>query len=825
MTRSGRVARCTVPALALVAVPVIVAAQHRHTTSSQGDITPPRIVRVVQAQYPPEALRPGEDAVVRLGIDVDDSGRVTAVTILTSSGRHSLDEAAVAAAREFEFEPARRYGRAVPSRIVFRYRFTAPAPRATDEDAPRPLPTLATSHTPSVPFPQPSAANRTAEHRTVLTSHLPSNSTSEPGVTVFARTPSREIFRREVTAEEVRRIPGARGDALLALQNLPGVARPPFGLGQFIVRSSPPDDTLVTLEGQPIALPFHFGGLASAIATDLIERIEFLPGNFSSRYGRVAGGVINVTLRAPSRDRIRAVADIDPIDAGLYTSVPLGRNASVGIGARASFLHLFAPWFAGTEGISFRQWPAYWDYQLALDWETSPSDSFRIVASGIDDRFVLDYRDPNANDPNVRGEVGTHLGYHGIQVRWRHRFSPTVLHTFAPGIAYNLSAARLGPEVRYNFQTLFLNLRDEIELRVGRQTKLFLGTDTQVGLFDNVVHAPPVSTNGIVDPIDPSTIVHYTDQRRFFNTGLYAETEIHPTNTLRLQPGIRVDHYSLLGATTVDPRITVRIAPHPNVTLRTGLGLYSTPPRGWTIIPGFGNPDLQPERWIHTTVGMNIDILPGIVDFDTSVFVKLGDHVVVPSDQTRQQNDGTVVPVRFANTGRGRVFGGEWMLRVRPGRIAPVYALVSYTLQRATRSPCQLSTCPWITYDYDQPHILSATAGIVLPHGWEAGLRVRYTSGLVEPTVTGALYDADHDVALTLTNPLAPGRLPPFFAMDCRVSWRFRLGPVRAQAILEVLNTLNTQNPESRIYSYDRRESRFIYGLPILPSLGIRAEY
>jgi hypothetical protein len=104
-------------------------------------------------------------------------------------------------------------------------------------------------------------------------------------------------------------------------------------------------------------------------------------------------------------------------------------------------------------------------------------------------------------------------------------------------------------------------------------------------------------------------------------------------------------------------------------------------------------------------------------------------------------------------------------------------------------------------------------------------VRARWTSGLPEPRVTGALYDADHDVSLTRVDAWNPARLPDFFALDARVSKRFRWGPVRMELILEVLNATNNTNVESRIYSFDRRSSVPVTGLPILPVLGLRGEY
>ncbi len=783
----------------------------------------PRLLRFVAAVYPAEALRHGESASVRLQLDIDDGGHVTRVAVVESSGEPAFDEAAVVAAREFEFEPARRDGRAVAARIRYRYRFTPPARRPTDEDSPP----IATTTSPSSPAP----AGTSFAPPGSSASHAPSASPSsaapaEESITVYGRAPSREIGRREVTAEEIRRIPGARGDALLALQNLPGVGRPQFGIGQFIVRSSAPEDTLVTLEGNPIVLPFHFGGFASTISTDLIERIEFLPGNFSARYGRVAGGVINVTLHAPPRDRIHTVVDLDVIDAGVFASAPLGRNASVGIGARRSFVDLIGPAaFGGSNGTSFFQWPYYWDAQAMLDWDIGPNDSIRIVAAANDDALVLNFRDPNDNDPNLRGNLGTHLSYYGIQQRWRHRFGDTAVHTFSPAFSYNLTSGQLGGDVSFTFQSYNFNLRDELEVRFSRNARLFVGIDSVYAFLDNNVRAPPLPSNGIQDPIDPTTVVNYREQATAFNPGAYAEVEIDAHRSLRLLAGVRIDSYSRLHAVTVNPRMSARLQVHPRVVMRAGFGLYGTPPRGFYVVPGFGNPTLQPERWLHTTFGTTFEIIPGIVDLDATVFAKLGDNVVVPSNGLRVDDNHTTVPERFANLGLGHVFGTEWMLRVRPGRLAPVYGLISYTLQRAERSNCVSSACAWYTYQYDQPHILTVVLGAILPYGFEAGLRVRYTSGSTTPNVTGALYDAEHDVALTLSDPLHPGRMPPYFTLDLRIAKRFTLGPVRCQAILEVMNTTNNANVESMVLSYDRRTSAYVTGLPIIPSLGIRAEY
>jgi hypothetical protein len=37
------------------------------------------------------------------------------------------------------------------------------------------------------------------------------------------------VSRRTISVQEIKNLPGTQGDALKAIQNFPGVARPPFG--------------------------------------------------------------------------------------------------------------------------------------------------------------------------------------------------------------------------------------------------------------------------------------------------------------------------------------------------------------------------------------------------------------------------------------------------------------------------------------------------------------------------------------------------------------------------------------------------------------------
>lgn len=75
--------------------------------------TPPRFVNARPARYPELARRRGWEGDVLLRLSIDETGKVTKVTVERSSGYEILDGAAVAAVRTWQAEPARRSGRPV----------------------------------------------------------------------------------------------------------------------------------------------------------------------------------------------------------------------------------------------------------------------------------------------------------------------------------------------------------------------------------------------------------------------------------------------------------------------------------------------------------------------------------------------------------------------------------------------------------------------------------------------------------------------------------------------------------------------------------------
>jgi protein TonB len=88
-----------------------------------GGVTLPKVIKEVRPQYPPGTMETGIQGVVRLRCVVQRDGRPGEVTV-SDSLEPRLDEAAVEAMKQWQFEPGQRNGMPVAVRIAVEMKFT-----------------------------------------------------------------------------------------------------------------------------------------------------------------------------------------------------------------------------------------------------------------------------------------------------------------------------------------------------------------------------------------------------------------------------------------------------------------------------------------------------------------------------------------------------------------------------------------------------------------------------------------------------------------------------------------------------------------------------
>jgi hypothetical protein len=170
----------------------------------------------------------------------------------------------------------------------------------------------------------------------------------------------------DLTAADIRTMPGAGNDALRAIQSLPGVARIPFSFGGLVLRGASPRDSMVLLDGVEVPIAFHFGGLVAFYPSGMLDELTVTAGGFDVSAGRAQGGLVSLTTRAPRGDRWRLGGEVGLLHSRAEAEGPLPKGGAVLVGVRRSYLDVVVRPFAPDD----TPLPSYLDAQLRTQWGT-----------------------------------------------------------------------------------------------------------------------------------------------------------------------------------------------------------------------------------------------------------------------------------------------------------------------------------------------------------------------------------------------------------------------------------------------------------------------
>jgi outer membrane receptor protein involved in Fe transport len=271
----------------------------------------------------------------------------------------------------------------------------------------------------------------------------------------------------------------------------------------------------------------------------------------------------------------------------------------------------------------------------------------------------------------------------------------------------------------------------------------------------------------------------------------------------------------------IDPRASVFWDPVPGTTLTAAVGEFGKAPEPGELTRLFGNPQLVPSRATHYALGLK-QALPWQSSFEVTGFYKSLWRLPVSTQATATEPN----PPRLRSDGRGEAIGAEFLVRKELAR--GLFGWVSYTWSRALRleDPSVSPARNWHLFGLDQTHNLTLVVSYRLPGNWILGTRIRAVSGNpFTPYVAHTLDDANGRYQGALSSDILSSRLGPFFQADVRVDKRWVYESWMLALYLDVQNVTNRSNTEFRVPTYDYTGVVAIPGLPIFPSLGLRAEW
>lgn len=640
--------------------------------------------------------------------------------------------------------------------------------------------------------------------------------------TVFGKQQKRDDSTKTLKASQAAQLPGANGDPVKAVQNLPGVSRAAGFSSQIIIQGSAPGDTSYTIDGHEVPIIFHFGGLSSVILPESLDRIDYLSAGYGPEYGRAMGGLVGVWTKKPDRERLRGFAFVDLINSGAALETPIGERGALQVGIRKSYIgEVLKLAMKDDEDFSLTAAPSYSDFTLVYDHEVSSKSDFRLVTVASQDTLEFVLSEPVENDPELRGDFYTKTSFFRLIPQWTHRHGERTTSRWSLGLGRDWVKFVLSDSF-FSLQTWSVTTRLETEQVWNDRWTSYFGIDSRLA-WANVSLSLPDFFNGggVANPISTGENRQVSVRASSHNLGGYFQNDVKIGEKWSIRPGARIDYFSTTDEFLPAPRFAARRQLNESTSLKGATGLYYQPAEEQQSSADVGNPDIEAPRSWHAALGVEKDFRAGSsrgFTLTSGPFYRKFEKLVVPSSSFVTRN-GVSVPENFNNSGYGKAFGIESQLKFD---FAPYSGWLSYTLSRSVRTQANE---PEYVSQYDQTHNLNLIGAVDLKRNWRVSSRLRYVTGNPITPVTGSVFDADNDAYIPIRGAYYSQRVNPFIQLDVRVDKKWIYPKWILSAYLDIQNLTNRKNVEDVSYSYNYKQRQDVTGLPVIPTLGVKGEF
>jgi TonB family protein len=844
---------------------------------------PPKLLKFVEAPYPESEKAAGKQASVVLQIGISATGAVDSAAVLQSAGA-AFDEAAVAAVKQFVFDPAEIDDKPAPIRIQYRYEFVlkeeAPttvgilegtvrvrgsaeplvgvkveldngSSTVTDENGhfsfvdlepgERRVTLSREDLKPLMTQERIEAGQKLdASYEVDLAPAAPpeGEEADDLEIVIVAPTLTKQVVSTKVEADQARRVAGTQGDVLKIVENMPGVARATAGSGQVVVWGASPEDTRVYVDDVRVPLLYHFGGLRSVVHTDLVQSVELIPGGYGSSYGRGLGGLITVNTRDPDPKRRHLSVQLDVLDASIAGSGKVAGDWTFAGAARRSHLDDTLAAVTDEDVGEFFPLPHYFDGQVRLRRQLGPKRYVELGGLLSSDSVA---RSVGSADPAERKTETRDLYFDRLYARYVSTDAEGSEIRLSPWIGRdrsNLTASFGGTPTELSLRSVQFGVRISNTRRLSPEVTGTVGLDLEGSRTradrSGSVSTPPREGDARVFGQPPSDQINSSDWKAIIGSAApYAELDLATLGgKLHVVPGFRLEPYFV----SVNRRI-------PEEGEQPPLGAYTS---DLALQPRLSVRYAQSERASFKLAWGRYFQAPQVEDL-SPVFgnpllsVAQGNHYLFSNEVTilpklvaettafYSRSEGLAVrnpalspsiAEALVGSGEGRAFGAQFLIRRELSD--RFFGWVAYTLMRSERRDGE--NAPWRIFDFDQTHVLTALASYELGWGVDVGVRFRYATGYPRTPVVGSYYDARHNLYQPILGARNSIRIPEFAQLDVRVSKTFKIATSKLELYADVQNVTDRENAEELVYNQSYSERRNIRGLPILPVVGARWE-
>lgn len=560
----------------------------------------------------------------------------------------------------------------------------------------------------------------------------------------FTKKIETPVSVRIIGIDEIEKNPGGNRDISKVIQSYPGVASTPAFRNDVIIRGGGPNENRFYIDNVEIPYLNHFstqgasGGPVGILNVDFVQSVDFLSGAFPASKGNALSSILNFTFVDGNKDKMKYRATVGASDLGLTIDGPTGKNSSLLMSVRRSYLQFL---FSALE-LPFL--PTYTDFQLKYKVRLDPKNELTVIGLGAKDdfrlnlkandteyqRFILDYIPVQEQYSYVAGLVLKHFRDNGYDT-WV--LSRNYLNNSQSKYLNNI-------ETDTNRTLDYLSGEGEIKARYERTIigekgfRLSYGAGYEYAHYRNSTFRR-IYFGGVQEDIN------YDTNLKLGKYGAFGQiSKSFLDQKLSLSLGLRTDANTYSAAMSnplsqLSPRLsaTYRLTEKLNLNFSTGR-YYQLPP--YTAL-GYSNGagvfinkqnnlkyiaadhfvaglELVPEESIQVTIEgfyKNYSRYPFSVRDSVPLSSKGADYGIFGDEE-------------LVSTSKGRAYGLELLARLK--EFKKTNLVFSYTFVRSEFKGLDSRMIP---SSWDNKHLINMTATRKFKRNWDVGMKWRFVGG------------------------------------------------------------------------------------------------
>ena len=634
-------------------------------------------------------------------------------------------------------------------------------------------------------------------------------------------------FQFSVNARDAQRMPGGFGDPTRFLQALPGVSNDSDFDGLLYVRGGEGGHNKILLDHVSVSDAYHFGGVVSVLNTDVMERVEFLPGGYTAEYGDALAGVLKVRRRVGNPFEMRGSASLSILTANGTFEGPIGNDGkgSFLLAGRRSYVDQVLK----GRGNGQTALPSYWDVDARLFRQVGANE-FRAGFLRSGDELSARLSDSFTFAPAESSGLTWDRQLTLASLEWERMAAPgaggwaltasTAYGWRDQAVHYLASLPQSAVADTRTFDARFDAHQRQGAIRWSTGVQVTQSHSQYALDINRLSVLEPDRRSNPRSPLDTTKIVAGYEGRNVY-AATYVQGEARMLDSaLAVTLGGRLEYSSRSEEALPTPRLRVAWStPLPGVMVTGAAGSYRQfPGERLETDPTIGNPELGAERADHLTLGVAKTFERGGRVSVEGYWKRLSNLIVYDAGA-----DEAVGERPFVNAGTGKARGVEFLAHV-PRRSYDAW--VAYTLGEVTYRdfPGAAEYAP----AQDIRHTISAVARVRPGRGWTLGAKWRAQSGRPYTPVVGRENVSEFVDGIDWIPVLGgynSGRFPWYQRLDVRAERSFRLAGTNASASLEVVNVLGRRNLYDYRYLDGYAYAEPVTMLPFLPTFGLTVAF